>query len=213
MHQRPPFPNCVFVTGIGTDIGKTVVATILCKALNADYWKPVQAGNLEQLDRVFVSSFGVQVHAEAYKFFTPASPHHAAALEGKSVSLQQISLPYTPNRLVIEGAGGVMVPLNEQEVILDLIVCLKTPAIVVSKNYLGSINHTILSCEMLHAAGVEIAGIVFNGVSTPSSEEWILNFTDLNLLGNIAEANEISKEFIDAQALKMREQISLHYTI
>jgi len=210
--MNSPFPNRVFVTGIGTDIGKTVATAILCKALSADYWKPVQAGSLEQTDSDFVKSFGVQVHQEAYRLNTPASPHHAAALEGKAIDIERIIIPETSSRLLIEGAGGVMVPLNEQELILDLIVHLNVPAVVVSQNYLGSINHTLLTCEMLNAAGVEILGIVFNGAPSPSSEEWILNFTDLNLLGNIPVAEEVSKEFVEAQALKIRAQIELHFS-
>jgi len=210
--MNSPFPNRVFVTGIGTDIGKTVATAILCKALSADYWKPVQAGSLEQTDSDFVKSFGVQVHQEVYRLNTPASPHHAAALEGKAIDIERIIIPETSSRLLIEGAGGVMVPLNEQELILDLIVHLNVPAVVVSQNYLGSINHTLLTCEMLNAAGVEILGIVFNGAPSPSSEEWILNFTDLNLLGNIPVAEEVSKEFVEAQALKIRAQIELHFS-
>jgi len=211
--MKSPFPNRFFVTGIGTDVGKTVTSAILCKALHADYWKPVQAGGLDKTDSDFVKSFGVQVHTETYKLNTPASPHHAAALEGKTIDTEKIILPETNNRLLIEGAGGVMVPLNEQELILDLIVQLNVPVIVVSQNYLGSINHTLLTCEMLNAAGVEILGIVFNGASTPSSEDWILNFTDLNLLGSIPLTEDVSKEFIDAQAIKMREQIGLYYSL
>ncbi len=211
--MNSPFPNRVFVTGIGTDIGKTVATAILCKALSADYWKPVQAGSLEQTDSDFVKSFGVQVHQEAYRLNTPASPHHAAALEGKAIDIERIIIPETSSRLLIEGAGGVMVPLNEQELILDLIVHLNVPVIVVSQNYLGSINHTLLTCEMLNAAGVEILGIVFNGAPSPSSEEWILNFTDLNLLGNIPVAEEVSKEFVEAQVLKIRAQIELYFSL
>ena len=211
--MKPSFPNCVFVTGIGTDVGKTVASVILCKALNADYWKPVQAGSLEQTDSDFVKRFGVQAHTEAYKLNTPASPHHAAALEGKIIEIERIIFPETTDRLLIEGAGGVMVPLNEQELILDLIVQLNVPVIVVSQNYLGSINHTLLTCEMLNAAGVEILGIVFNGASTPSSEEWILNFTDLNLLGGIPFAEDVSKDFVEAQAIKIREQIGSYYSL
>jgi dethiobiotin synthetase len=211
--MKPQFPNCFFVTGIGTDVGKTVTSAILCKALHADYWKPVQAGGLDKTDSDFVKSFGVQVHTEAYKLNTPASPHHAAALEGKIIDLEKIVLPETNNHLLIEGAGGVMVPLNEQELILDLIVHLNVPVIVISKNYLGSINHTILTCEMLNAAGVEILGIIFNGASTPSSEEWILNFTDLNLLGNIPLTEEVSKAFVEEQAIKIRAQMGLNYSL
>jgi len=211
--MKSSFPHRVFVTGIGTDVGKTVTSAIICKALNADYWKPIQAGGLDKTDSEFVKSFGVQVHTEAYKLNTPASPHHSAALEGKTIDIEKIILPETNNRLLVEGAGGVMVPLNEQELILDLIIQFNVPLIVVSQNYLGSINHALLTCEMLNAAGVEILGIVFNGASTPSSEDWILNFTDLNLLGSIPLTEEVSKEFVEAQAIKMREQIGLYYSL
>lgn len=156
-----------FVTGIGTGIGKTIVSTILTEALEADYWKPIQAGNLDDTDTDFVlnnlSNDNSKVHPEQYRLTTPASPHSAAEIDGVRLALEDFSLPKTDRILIVEGAGGLMVPINEKDLILDLILHLELPVILVSGIYLGSINHTLLSYDVLRNRNVYIAGIVFNG--------------------------------------------------
>lgn len=205
-------PKRIFVTGIDTNIGKTIASAILCEALKADYWKPVQSGSVEGTDSDFVKQHcfeNIVIHPSAYCFKEPVSPHLAAEKENTRIEPDKIKIPQTNNTLVIEGAGGIMVPLNDESVILDLIVDWETPAIVVSKNYLGSINHTILTCEMLNAAGVEILGIIFNGEPTPSSEEYILNYTNLPMLGRIEQTEKVERKFIQTQAEKLRKQLEM----
>lgn len=190
----------LFVTGIGTDVGKTLVSAVLVEALQADYWKPVQCGNLKNSDTIFikktVSNKKSKFHPETYRFKLPASPHAAAAKENVTIDLKKIKLPKTKNHLIIEGAGGLLVPLNEDNLVLDLIKKLQTPVVVVSRNYLGSINHTLLTLSVLRESNIDIKGIIFNGVPTPSSEDYILNYFDVKLLGRILEEKKITKEVV-----------------
>lgn len=176
----------LFVTGIGTDVGKTVVAAILTEALEADYWKPVQSGSLEYTDtdtvKHLITNSQTKFHPEAYRLQLPASPHRAAASENIWIDPANIKLPLTSRPLVIEGAGGLMVPLNDRFLIIDLLTQLECEVVLVSKNYLGSINHTLMSIECLQRRGIPIAGLVFNGEPTPTSEDFILNFSGLRQL-------------------------------
>ncbi len=189
-----------FVTGIGTDIGKTIVSTILVEAFNADYWKPIQAGNLNNTDtmivRSLISNTKSAFHPETYRFSEALSPHAAAATDKIKIELQKIILPKTTNTLIIEGAGGVMVPLNDKFLVIDLIKKLKAEVIVVSKNYLGSINHTLLTIEALKSRKIPIAGIIFNGKHSKVSEEYILNYTKLKCLLSIEDEKKIDKKTI-----------------
>ncbi len=200
-----------FVSGIGTDVGKTIVSAILTEALQADYWKPVQAGDLDFSDtdklRMLVSNTKTVFHPERYRLNTPASPHYAAEIDGIEIALQDFKLPETKNNLIIEGAGGLFVPLNNSLTILDFIEDLKIPVILVSRNYLGSINHTMLSFDAMKSRNIPIAGIVFNGESTPASEKWILNKTGLNYLFKIPFTNNIDKEWVLKQATKVKNEI------
>ena len=178
----------LFVTGIGTEIGKTVCSAILVKTLGADYWKPVQSGDLHHTDTRKVAEWNgltpahPRFHPETYRLRTPMSPHAAAALDGVRIELDRFQLPVTGRPLVVEGAGGLMVPLNERDLLLDLILKLGLPVVLVSRNYLGSINHTLLSIAQLRQAGVPLAGLIFNGPPTPTTEAFILNATEIPLL-------------------------------
>ncbi len=199
-----------FVTGIGTDIGKTVVASILVEALNGDYWKPIQSGNSEYTDADFVREFTLHhqtIYPEEYLLKEPVSPHFSAYLEEKTIDIQNITLPKSSNSLIVEGAGGVMVPLNEKYLIKDLIIKLQLPVILVSMNYLGSINHTLLSINALTQAGADIAGIIFNGTANPETERYILQYSGLKLLGKIPKADIMSKGFIVQQADAIRGKL------
>lgn len=195
-----------FVSGIGTEIGKTVCSAILVKALATDYWKPVQSGDLHHSDSDKVAAWNdlslphPRFHPEAYRLQTPMSPHAAAAIDGIRIELDQFRIPSTGNTLIVEGAGGLMVPLNEQDTLLDLMRQLQIPVILVSRNYLGSINHTLLSIAQLRQAKVPLAGIVFNGPPTPSTEEIILKMTDIPLLFRIPVLDEVSSRTIAALA-------------
>lgn len=199
----------IFVTGIGTEIGKTFCSAIICEALSADYWKPIQAGGLEDLDslwvRDFISNDVTEFHTERYLLSEPMSPHAAAKLDGIKISLNDFEVPQTENTLVIEGAGGLMVPLNDNgDMIIDLIPKVATEVVLVSKNYLGSINHTLLSYELLKTRGLNVIGIIFNGYANPETEKVILAYTGLKCLGKIPMADSAIKEFVKDQADKLR---------
>lgn len=186
----------LFITGIGTGIGKTLLAAIVVEKLKADYWKPIQSGDLHRSDTMsvqsLVSNHKTVFHPEAYRLTQPYSPHKSAKLDSIAIDLKKIIAPATDNLLVIEGAGGLMVPLNDQYLIVDLIAQLDADAILVSQNYLGSINHTLLSAAMLKQRGIPIKGIIFNGNADASSEEYILAYTGIPLLGRIPVLPEIN---------------------
>lgn len=167
----------LFITGIGTDVGKTITAAIITQALEADYWKPIQAGDIDQSDshkiQQYISNQKTIIHPNSYQLNTPASPHLAAELDGVSIVLDQIIEPKTKNHLVIEGAGGVLVPLNSTDCVIDFVRS-DYKVIVVSRHYLGSINHTLLTVEALQNRKIKIAGIVFSGTENKATESIIL---------------------------------------
>jgi dethiobiotin synthetase len=190
----------LFVTGIGTGIGKTIVSAILVEKLKADYWKPVQSGELRNSDTMVVKSLVTNstsfFHEEAYRLSQPFSPHKSAAIDGVVIDPKKIVLPQTGNTLVIEGAGGLMVPLNNQFLMLDLIKQLGAEVILVSQNYLGSINHTLLAVYALKNENIPVKGIIFNGVKDIYSKEFILEYSQLELLGHIPEYGTLDKRTI-----------------
>ncbi|PSR57439.1 dethiobiotin synthase [Adhaeribacter arboris] len=198
----------LFITGIGTDVGKTIVAAIVAEALQADYWKPVQSGNLDHTDtdtvKELISNQRTTFHPEAYRLQLPASPHQAAAAENITLDPNQMLLPKTDNILVIEGAGGLLVPLNSAFLIIDLIAQLKAEVILVSRNYLGSINHTLLSIEYLRQRQIPVAGIVFNGPPTPASEDFISTYSGLTKLPSVLPESEINAATIKRYAALFR---------
>jgi len=188
----------IFVTGIGTGVGKTIVSAILVEKLKADYWKPVQAGDLDQSDTITVKSLVSNsishFHPEAYRLTQPYSPHKAAALDGIEINPDKIILPQTGNQLIIEGAGGLMVPLNNNFLMIDLIKKLDAEVVLVSRNYLGSINHTLLSIDALKTRSINIKAIVFNGTRDQYSEDVIKLSASATNIFFIPEINELSKE-------------------
>lgn len=179
----------IFVTGISTEVGKTVVSAILVEALEADYWKPVQAGDLDNSDshkiQRLVTNKNSKIHPNSYALQTPMSPHGAAEIDGLTINLKSIIEPETDNHLIIEGAGGLLVPLNDNDTILDIIKK-EYKVVVVSRHYLGSINHSLLTIEALQSKGFEV-GIVFSGDEHPSTESIILKKTGVAYLGRINE--------------------------
>jgi len=190
----------IFVTGIGTDVGKTVVSAILTEALEADYWKPVQAGDLEFSDSIninsLISNTKTIIHPEGIKLTQPMSPHAAAEIDDVKIQLNNFESPQTQNNLIIEGAGGLMVPLNDKDLIVDLIQQLDVEVVLVSQNYLGSINHTILSLEVLKTRGLNVIGIIFNGNENRETEKYILNYSGLKCLGRIKQHSTINKDVV-----------------
>lgn len=196
-----------FITAISTDSGKTLVSAIITNALQADYWKPIQAG-IEQTDsawmRMMLRSGHSIIHPEAYALKMAASPHAAAAYEGIKIDLSQIQLPDTNgNDLVIEGAGGVLVPLNDTEVVADLITELDAEVILVSNHYLGSINHTLLTAEELKRRNIKVKGIIFNGPSNEETERIILKRTGYKMLLHIYPEEKITEAIIAGYAVKL----------
>lgn len=179
----------LFVTGIGTDVGKTIVSAILVEKLKADYWKPIQSGDLDHSDTLkvkhLISNPGSVFHPEAYRLTQPFSPHKSADIDGITIDLNKIQIPQTENVLIVEGAGGLMVPLNKQHFIIDLIQHLEADVVLVSRNYLGSINHTLLSIEVLKQRKIPVKGIIFNGDTDEYSETAIINSTGLPVLGRV----------------------------
>ncbi|MCC9166320.1 dethiobiotin synthase [Pontibacter harenae] len=193
-----------FVTGIGTDVGKTVAAAILTEALQADYWKPVQAGGLDFTDtdtvKSLVSNEQSTFFPEAYRLKMAASPHKAAAAEGIEIDVHGIEIPQTKNNLIVEGAGGLMVPLNKRYLVLDLVQRLGLEVVLISRNYLGSINHTLLTAEVLRYRKIPVAGIIFNGEENASTEDFIIKYTGLHRLPSIRQEADFCKETVAAYA-------------
>ncbi|HTD98832.1 MAG TPA: dethiobiotin synthase [Mucilaginibacter sp.] len=191
----------LFVTGIGTGIGKTIVSAILVEKLKADYWKPVQSGDLDDSDSIkvksLISNTESVIHSEAYRLSQPFSPYKSAAIDNIAIDPEKFILPDTNNTLIIEGAGGLMVPLNSNFLMIDLIKQLDAEVVLVSQNYLGSINHTLLSLETLKNYGIAVKGIIFNGPKDGYSEEFILAYSQVKYLGHIPEF-DINKENIIA---------------
>jgi dethiobiotin synthetase len=193
-----------FITGIGTDVGKTLVAAVLTESLQADYWKPIQSGSLEFTDTMqvqsWVSNSKSQFHPERFQLTHAMSPHAAAELDGVDILLNDFKVPETNNNLIIEGAGGLMVPINYNDLIIDLIPQISDAVILVSQNYLGSINHTLLSIEALQQRNIPVKGIIFNGKPNLFTENVILMKTGITRLGSIPELNEIDKKVISKLA-------------
>ena len=188
-----------FISGTDTNVGKTIVSAILAEKLKADYWKPVQAGN-EQTDsntvKLLISNAKTKIHPECYSLKTPASPHYAAQLENILISPDDLKIPETDNHLIIEGAGGIMVPLNNEKTFLDVFKQWNLPVILVSRHYLGSINHTLLSIDILKQVDIPIKGIIFVGEENKPTETVIENISGINILGRIDYFNELNAENI-----------------
>lgn len=200
----------LFITGIGTDVGKTVASSIIVEALEADYWKPIQAGDLETSDthkvKSRISNKKSQFHPNAYALNTPASPHYAASIDGVVIDLENIKEPKTDNHLVIEGAGGILVPLNDSDCVVDLIQK-DHKVIIVSRHYLGSINHTLLTVEGLLNRKINIAGIIFSGDENKATEDIILKKTGVKLIGRIDDEPYFDANVIGYYADKFRENL------
>lgn len=202
--------NTYFITGISTDVGKTIAAAIITEALQADYWKPVQAGELDHSDthkvRQLVSNEISQYHDNVYALNTPMSPHAAAQIDGVTIQLKDIKRPKINNTLVIEGAGGLLVPLNETDTIIDLIQP-TDKVIVVSRHYLGSINHTLITIEILKSRGFTSIGLIFSGNEHPTTEAIISSMSGVAILGRIEEEPYFDQNVVKEYAEKFQEKL------
>lgn len=200
----------IFVTGIGTDVGKTIASSIIVESLEADYWKPIQSGDLDYSDthkvKERISNTKTQFFSNSYALHTPASPHLAAEIDNVIIDLNEIKEPETNNHLVIEGAGGLFVPLNDKEFVLDLIQP-DYKVIVVSRHYLGSINHTLLTIESLQKKNLNVAGIIFSGSENKPTEDFILNYTGIKCIGRIDEEPYFDQNVIREYADLFRENL------
>lgn len=200
-----------FISGIGTDVGKTIASAILVEALKADYWKPIQSGDLDNSDtmkvRNLVTNKITRFHPESYRLTQPMSPHAAALIDKISIQPERIIIPDHTNHLIIEGAGGLMVPLNDSFLIVDLIKNMGAEVILISRNYLGSINHTLLSIDLLKSRNIPIKGIIFNDKQVKSSEEFITQYSGVKTLFSIdnegnMDANTILKYSKNPEIIK-----------
>lgn len=186
-----------FITAIHTDSGKTLASAILTYALKADYWKPVQCGEPADTDQI-KSWLGSEVvcHPERYRLETPASPHFAAEQEGVSIRLSDFILPDTNNNLIVEGAGGVLVPVSSKETIADLVEQLGLPVILVINHYLGALNHGMLTIREIKRRGIPLAGIIFNGVDFQNAESILLQEAGCPCLLRIPKMESVGLEQI-----------------
>ena len=200
----------LFITGIGTDVGKTIASSIIVEALEADYWKPIQAGDLDNSDshkvEKYISNSKSKFHKNAYALNTPASPHLAAEIDEITIDINKIVEPKTKNHLVIEGAGGIFVPLNNEDCVIDLIQP-DYKVIVVSRHYLGSINHTLMTIEILKSRNLDVAGIVFSGDENKASESIILEKTGIPMIGRIDNEPYCDQNVIAYYADLFRENL------
>jgi dethiobiotin synthetase len=198
-----------FVTAIHTNSGKTLVSAILTKALQADYWKPVQSGgderDSEKVEYLINNNHSL-IYDESYLLKAPLSPHAASRLENIEINLDNILLPDTSgNDLIIEGAGGILTPLNKNHCVIDIAEKFDAQVILVSDIYLGSINHTLLSINELKRRKLNVRGIVFNGMENPDTESYILSYSGYPCLLRIRPEKDINEETVSKYAIKLFE--------
>ena len=195
----------IFVTGTDTGIGKTVVAACLARAWRAGYWKPVQTGAATgDDDTATVAALAglpaERILAPAYVMQAPLSPHAAAELEGVRISMDAIAPPETPHPLVVEGAGGLYVPLNERDFMIDLMARLAVPVLLVARSTLGTINHTLLSLAALRSRALPIAGVVLNGPPNAGNRAAIERFGQVRIVAELARIDPLDAAAIDRLA-------------
>ncbi|MEX1190726.1 MAG: dethiobiotin synthase [Brumimicrobium sp.] len=196
------------IVGIGTDVGKTVVSAMVAESLGGTYFKPIQAGDLDNSDSIKVQKWcseSVTVAREIFRLETPMAPHGAAKIDGTKMRVSDINFPETDGFLVLEGAGGLLVPINEEkESLLDIYKKAHLPIIIVSRHYLGSINHTLLTINQLIAEQMKIAGIVYIGDENEVTESIIEKFTNIKTIARIPLVDEITPQFIKEESEKFK---------
>lgn len=204
----------ILVVGSGPDVGKTVVSAILTVLFNGEYWKPIQCGDESTSDTVIVKTWldGTKqiIHPPAYSFKTPVSPHHAARLENTSISLDSIIVPRTTRPLIIESTGGIFSPLTIRSLPIDLFQSWNCQWVVVSRHYLGSINHTLLTINALKQRQLPIMGLIFNGDPNPDSEAAIMQTSQIPLLGRLLPESHLDVETIHQYANQWKPCFSKH---
>ncbi len=192
----------LFVTGIGTGVGKTICSAVLTRIFDADYWKPIQSGDLHYTDSMIIKDLtrsNTFCHPETYRLKLAASPHQSAAEEGITITTRDFSLPETTKSLIVEGAGGLMVPISDSEFIIDFIEKLNIPVALVIKNYLGCINHSLLSFMAIRQRGLQLKYLILNGTFPKDTERIICNFinTETEII-RIPEFAQLTKESMES---------------
>jgi len=183
----------IFVSGTDTNVGKTLISSWLTLHTGFSYFKPIQTGTQEGRDSIEVGNLScTQIYPESFKFQAPLSPHLAAKKEEDEIELDKIFLPQS-DRLIIEGAGGLLVPINEQYLMIDLIKKLETPVILVSRSGLGTINHTLLSLEALRSRNVQILGVIMNGEHNPGNKQAIEFYGNVSVLAEFPQLGKINR--------------------
>jgi dethiobiotin synthetase len=206
----------IFVTGTDTNVGKTVLSAMLCAGLGYSYWKPIQTGTIEGSDRESVMRYAglseSQTLPEVYRFEPPVSPHLAAKLAGVRIDLASIRRPQVATPLVIEGAGGVLVPINERDLMIDLVKSLGAPVVLAARTTLGTINHTLLSIHALRSANLELKGVVLIGEENEENRLAIEHYGSVQVFGRIPPLPSITRESLSAifQDLRIRMRFARH---
>lgn len=190
-------PSKIFVTGTDTGIGKTVVSAMMTLGLSATYWKPIQSGLKEETDTEFVRRVtelsDTHFKDERYRLNEPLSPHASAAIDGFSISLTDFQVPdFKTDYLIAEGAGGLMVPINDEAMIIDLIAYLKLPVLMVARSKLGTLNHTFLSLEALRSRDIPIIGLIMNGPKNESNRKAIEKYGNIEVIGEIENQGNLN---------------------
>lgn len=188
--------NGCFVTGIGTDVGKTICSAIICQGTAADYWKPIQCGMDRDSQWIKSHTTNIRVHKEVHCFQNAVSPHTAATRENQWIHLDQLRLPVSDGPIVVEGAGGIFVPLNDKEFMIDLMEQVNLPVVVVAKFYIGAINHTILTIKTIQERGLFLHGIVGNGNWSNADQNLVAHTCDTQFIGNIPWTEKINSQVI-----------------
>jgi len=187
----------VFITGTDTDIGKTLVSSWLCLHSGFSYFKPIQSGSLNETDSEIVARLsGATIHPEIYRLKEPLSPHQAANIDLVEIDLLNIKLP-VKERMIVEGAGGLMVPLNQKHFVIDLIKHLNLPVILVAKSGLGTINHTLLSIEALKRRNLPLQGIILTGPINPLNRASLEKYGDVPVLAELPQLLKIDQKSLE----------------
>lgn len=201
----------IAIAGIHTGIGKTIASAVLAEALGADYWKPVQAGSLDATDTMLVKSFltnaAKRVHPEAILLTEPKSPHAAAKADGMLIDHTNFLWPATDKALLIETAGGVLSPMSDTTTMADFIKYFNLPVLLISNNYLGSINHTLLSIEVLKKRGIHILGLIMNGIENAQSEKFIEAYADAPIIARIPFFEDLNSASVQQCASGLRNSL------
>jgi dethiobiotin synthetase len=203
--------NSIAIAGIHTGIGKTIASAVIAEALGADYWKPVQAGVKERdavLVRDLLTDGGNRVHEESVLLTQPLSPHAAAAADNIVIDYKQFEWPQTQNKLIVETAGGLLSPMYNDCTMADFISYYQLPTLLVSLNYLGSINHTLMTIEVMKSRGIQLLGIIMNGLENESSESFIAEYSRVPILARIPFISELNNESVKRTAFQLKPQLA-----